>query len=121
MKNIALIALLLAAPAAMGATQTRSGVPSTTFTGGQLHDYARALAEIQRVRSTLAARTGKLAPADQKLLAEQANAAVILILQHNRLDPATFNAISKAVEDRPDIRLEVKQAMMADAIGFGST
>lgn len=121
MKSIAVMALLFAAPAVIGATQTISARPPTNFSSAELHDYARALTEIQRVRSALSAQVGKLAPADQKLLVRQAEAAMIVILQRNRLDPATFNVISKAVENRFDIRLEVTQAMMADAIGFGSS
>lgn len=117
MKRIAVMALLFAAPAIIGATRTTAAAPSTNFSNAELHDYARALTEIQRVRAALAARVGKLPPADQKVLARQAEAAMMVILKRHGLDAAAFKAITKAVEDRPDIRLEVKQAMMADAIG----
>lgn len=124
--NIAGPALLLMAGmgfdggalATSAAAEGQAPVPAaTTFKRDALRAYAGALVELQALQRQVAAQSASLTVAQRTALAGQAAAQMALVLQRHELDPATFNAISKAVEANPDIRLKVRQAMMDEVMG----
>lgn len=119
MKICRALAHMLAVPA-LGMTMSPAfALSATTFSAAQLLDYAHALVEVKRIQNIVAAKKAKLPPTGQQALVRQADVQMLLALQRHGLDPARFNAISRAVENRADIRLQVQQAMMADVVGFG--
>jgi len=122
MKNPITLALALAmlsgSPAfASAAAVTASTSIRGTFTPAQLSHYAAALVELEQVGAVLAVHEAGLPAAQRAALAQQARSERMAIVQRNDLDPATFNAISKAVEADAALRLKVRQAMMDKVIG----
>ena len=75
------------------------------------------MAELQRLNQLVATREGTVPPAQRPTLEQEADAQRRGILQRYALDPATFNAMSKAVETDPALNERVRQAVMASLLG----
>lgn len=89
----------------------------TSFTPAQLSHYAAALVDIELAGEAAAAQEARLPAAQRGALAHEARSETMLIVQRNDLDPATFNAISRAVEADPALRRKVHQTMMDKVLG----
>jgi len=112
------LALLQGSPALASVATVAAPVPiQRHFTPAQLSHYAAALVELEQVGAVLTAREASLPTAQREALARQAGSEKMAIVQRNDLDPATFNAISKAVEADPALRMKIHQAMMDKVIG----
>lgn len=96
--------------------------PSPTGAGEisprQIHAYASALLEIQKMKQVVAARAAKLEPGKATLLKSEAQTEMLRIVQKHGLDLASFNAISAQVEQHRRLRHEVKQLMMEQLLSI---
>lgn len=118
------LALLAGSPAYAGVdgAAAATGVPAAkpvrnTFTPTQLSNYAAALVDIEVAGEAVAAQEASLPTEQREAIDRQAQSGTKMIVQRNDLDPATFNAISRAVESDPTLRLKVHQAMMDKVVG----
>jgi len=82
-----------------------------------VRNYAGAMAALQQLNSTVAARTAAATQTERSAIEQQANAARQTILGRYALDPLTFNAISKAVEADPVLGDRVRKVMMDTVLG----
>lgn len=95
-----------------GQSVAASTVAAPEFSLQQIHAYASALLEIQKMRQVVSARATKLEPGKAALLKSEAKAEMIRIVQKHGLDLRNFNAISAKVEQQRKLRHQVKQLMM---------
>lgn len=117
-KVLGAAALLVAGSGVGSAAQTDTGVAAATrFPQEQVQRYAAAMAAIERLNQRVATREVALPEAQRPALAQQADEERLGILQRYALDPATFNAMSKAVEADPALRERVRQALMDNLLG----
>lgn len=109
------LALLAAGPVAVSNVgqikQSPTAVPRQ-FSPRQIHAYAAALLEIQKMRQVLSARTANLEPEQAAILKSKAQSEMIRIVKRHGLDLSGFNAISIEVERQLRLRHKVKQLMM---------
>lgn len=117
--NVLGAALLLGAGSSLcSAAQTNSAAPAVaSYTQEEVKRYADALAALQRLNQQVATKEPTLAPEQRVALQQEANEQRRGILQHFALDPATFNAMSKAVEADPALAERVRQTLMASMVG----
>lgn len=109
------LALLDAVPASAsngGHINQSPAIASPQFLPRQVHAYAAALLEIQKMRQMLSARTAKLEPEQAATLKHRAQSEMIQIVKRHGLDLPDFNAISVEVERQQRLRHRVKQLMM---------
>ncbi|GLV30250.1 hypothetical protein TomTYG75_27660 [Sphingobium sp. TomTYG75] len=95
-----------------GQSVAASTVGTPEFSPRQIHAYASALLEIQKMRQVVSARAAKLEPGKAALLKSEAKAEMIRIVQKHGLELKNFNAISAKVEQQRKLRHQVKQLMM---------
>lgn len=106
---------LIASPAfasSGGQSVAASTVAAPKFSPRQIHAYASALLDIQKMKQILSGRVVKLEPDKAALLKSEAQAEMIRIVQKHGLDLASFNAISAEIEQHRKLRHQVKQLMM---------
>ncbi|WP_257558234.1 DUF4168 domain-containing protein [Sphingobium sp. CFD-2] len=113
--SAALLFLLASFPASASSGR-QAGIGSTVsaaeLTPRQIHAYASALLEIQKMRQMVSARAAKLQSDQAALLKRQAQAEMIGIVGKHGLDLATFNAITARIEQHRKLRHQVRQLMM---------
>lgn len=118
------VLLLLAAPlpgqaaplqqsAQMAATDATIAVSDR-----QIHAYASALLEIEKMKRTTQFRAAKLSADQAALLKSRASAEMINILTRHDLDTQTFNQISAKVDEQRRLRHKVKQLMMEEQLSI---
>ena len=122
MRNVTKVlgaALLLATGSSLcSAAQTKTTAPAVaSFTEEEVKRDADALAALQRLNQQVATKEPTLAPDQRAELEQEANEQRRGILQHFALDPASFNAMSKAVETDPALSERVRQALMTSLLG----
>ena len=113
-------ALVLAAGAlsCLPAQADTASAPAKAVTDQEVRNYAGAMAALQQLNNAVAARTAAAAtPTERTAIEQQANAARQTILGRYALDPASFNAISKAVEADPVLGNRVRKVMMDTVLG----
>ena len=112
-------ALVLAAGAVscLPAQADTASTPATAVTDQEVRNYAGAMAALQQLNNTVAARIAAATPTERTAIEQQANAARQTILGRYALDPASFNAISKAVEADPVLGNRVRKVMMDAVLG----
>lgn len=109
------MALLAAVPASAsngGHIKQSPAVVPPQFSPRQIHGYAAALLEIQKMRQMLSARTARLGPKQAAIVKSRAQSEMIQIVKRHGLDLPDFNAISVEVERQRRLRHQVKQLMM---------
>ncbi|EQB01204.1 DUF4168 domain-containing protein [Sphingobium sp. Ndbn-10] len=89
---------------------------TSTVSRRQIHAYASALLELQKMRQAVAARAAKLEPQEASLLKKKAQAEMIQIVEKHGLDLASFNAISSQIEQHRRLQRQVKQLMMEELL-----
>ena len=112
-------ALVLAAGAVscLPAQADTASTPAKAVTDQEVRNYAGAMAALQQLNNAVAARTAAATPTERTAIEQQANAARQAILGRYALDPASFNAISKAVEADPALGNRVRKVMMDTVLG----
>jgi hypothetical protein len=95
-----------------GQSVAASTVAAPKFSPQQIHAYASALLEIQKMKQILSGRVAKLEPGKAALLKSETQAEMIRVVQKHGLDLESFNAISDEIEQRRNLRHQVKQLMM---------
>jgi len=112
-------AFLLAAGtvACLPALADTASTPAKAVTDQEVRNYAGAMAALQQLNNAVAARTAAAAPTERSAIEQQANAARQTILDRYALDPASFNALSKAVEADPVLGDRVRKVMMDTVLG----
>ena len=112
-------ALVLAAGAVscLPAQADTASTPAKAVTDQEVRNYAGAMAALQQLNNAVAARTATATPTERSAIEQQANAARQAILGRYALDPASFNAISKAVEADPALGNRVRKVMMDTVLG----
>lgn len=112
-------ALVLAAGAVscLPAQADTASAPAKAVTDQEVRNYAGAMAALQQLNNAVAARTAAATPTERTAIEQQANAARQTILGRYALDPASFNAISKAVEADPVLGNRVRKVMMDTVLG----
>lgn len=88
------------------------------FSREQLHNYALALLQIEKIKEALASEVTSMRPDARAGLEAQSNAQIAQILDRRELDVVTFNAISAQLERSRSLRQQVRQTMMQELIGF---
>lgn len=116
-------ALLLIAVPATGTGAAVTPVPANksspeTFSPREVHAYASALLEIQKVRQAVAFRADDLSDKDAALLKERARSEMMQAVARHGLDLPTFNAISNAVDSKRSLRREIRQLMMEEKLAI---
>ncbi|AJR26994.1 MULTISPECIES: DUF4168 domain-containing protein [unclassified Sphingobium] len=110
------LAFLVAAPVSASnrghSAQEDPAVGPTQFSARQIHAYAAALLDIQKMRQSLSAQAAKLAPEQAAILKNKAQSEMIAIVERHGLDLPGFNAITTEVERQRRLRHEVRQLMM---------
>ncbi|MEO8375082.1 MAG: DUF4168 domain-containing protein [Sphingomonas bacterium] len=112
-------ALVLAAGAGscLSAQADTVSAPVKAVTDQEVRNYAGAMAALLQLNNAVAARTAVATPTERTAIEQQANAARQTILGRYALDPASFNAISKAVEADPILGDRVRKVMMDTVLG----
>jgi hypothetical protein len=95
-----------------GQSAAASTVTAPKFLPRQIHAYASALLEIQKMKQILSVRVAKLEPDKATLLKSEAQAELIRVIQQHGLDLESFNAISAEIDQHPNLRHQVKQIIM---------
>jgi hypothetical protein len=88
-----------------------------TPTDQELRNYAGAMAALLQLNNAVAKRSADANPTERAAIEQQANATRQSILDRYSLDPASFNAISKAVEADPALGDRVRRVMMDSVLG----
>ena len=110
-------ALLLAAISWQPAQADTASMSGRAVTDREVRNYAGATAALLRLNTVVAARTATATPTERSTIEQQANADRQTILGRYELDPASFNAISKAVEADPILGDRVRRVMMDSVLG----
>lgn len=84
----------------------------------QIHAFASALLEIEKIKQAVSFRAAKLTPDEAALLKSRSQAGMIRILKRHDLDVPTFNRISARVDEQRRLRREVKQLMMEEQLAI---
>lgn len=84
----------------------------------QIHAFASALLEIEKIKQAVSFRAAKLTPDEAALLKSRSQAEMIRILKRHDLDVPTFNRISARVDEQRRLRREVKQLMMEEQLAI---
>ncbi|MEP7006954.1 MAG: DUF4168 domain-containing protein [Sphingomonas bacterium] len=111
-------ALVLAAGAVscLPAQADTASAPVRAVTDQEVRNYAGAMAALLQLNNAVAARTAAT-PTERTAIEQQAKAARQTILGRYALDPASFNATSKAVEADPIWGNRVRKVMMDTVLG----
>ena len=118
MKSLGVAALLAAGPMICPAAQAdTTSTPAKAPTDQELRNYAGAMAALLQLNQAVAARAGAANPTERAAIEQQANTDRQTILGRYELDPASFNAISKAVEADPVLGDRVRRVMMDSVLG----
>jgi hypothetical protein len=118
MKSLGAAALLAAASITCPVAQADTvSAPAKAPTDQELRNYAGAMAALLQMNNVVAARTATATPAERTAIEQQANTDRQAILDRYALDPASFNAISKAVEADPVLGDRVRRVMMDTVLG----
>jgi len=115
------LALLAAVPTPASSREHIKQSPAVVppqFSPRQIHGYAAALLEIQKMQQMLAARTAKLGPEQATVLKSRAQSEMIQIVKRHGLDLPDFNAISVEVERQRRLAHQVKQLMMEQLLSI---
>ena len=91
--------------------------PARAVSDQEVRNYAGAMAALLQLNNTVAARGAAATPTERTAIEQQANAARQTILDRYGLDPASFKAISKAVEADPVLGDRVRKVMMDTVLG----
>ena len=112
-------ALVLAAGAlsCLPAQADTASAPAKAVSDQEVRNYAGAMAALQQLNNAVAARMAAATPTERTAIEQQANAARQTILGRYALDPASFNAISKAVEADPVLGNRIRKVMMDTVVG----
>lgn len=112
-------ALLLSAGAMswQPAQADTASTPARAVSDQEVRNYAGAMAALLQLNDAVAARGAAATPTERTAIEQQANAARQTILDRYGLDPASFNAISKAVEADPVLGDRVRKVMMDTVLG----
>jgi len=94
-----------------------ASVPARAMTDQEVRNYAGAMAALLQLNSAAAAHVAAATPTERPAIEQEANAARQTILDRYALDPASFNAISKAVEADPVLGDRVRKVMMDTVLG----
>jgi hypothetical protein len=94
-----------------------ASAPARAVTDQDVRNYAGATAALLQLNTMVAARTATATPTERATIEQQANADRQTILGRYELDPASFNAISKAVEADPILGDRVRRVMMDSVLG----
>ncbi|CCW19717.1 hypothetical protein EBBID32_40870 [Sphingobium indicum BiD32] len=117
-----LLLLMVPLPAFAGLAQSPRHISGDgaagTVSDRQIHAYASALLEIEKVRQSVSFRAEKLPQDQAALLKSRAQAEMIRILGRHDLDAETFNRISARVDEQRRLRREVKQLMMEERLAI---
>ena len=113
----AALVLAAGAVACLPAQADTASTPAKAVTDQEVRNYAGAMAALQQLNNAVAARTAAATPTERTAIELQANAARQAILGRYALDPASFNAISKAVEADPALGNRVRKVMMDTVLG----
>lgn len=113
-------AALVLAAGAVSCLPAQADTVSTAakaVTDQEVRNYAGAMAALLQLNNAVAARTAAATPIERTAIEQQANTARQTILDRYALDPASFNAISKAVEGDPVLGDRVRKVMMDSVLG----
>ena len=113
----AALVLATGAVSCLPAHADTASTPARAVTDQEVRNYAGAMAALQQLNNTVAARIAAATPTERTAIEQQANAARQTILGRYALDPASFNAISKAVEADPVLGNRVRKVMMDTVLG----
>jgi len=91
--------------------------PARVVTDQDVRSYAGATAALLQLNSVVTARIATATPTERATIEQQANVERQTILGRYQLDPASFNAISKAVEADPLLGDRVRRVMMDSVLG----
>jgi len=118
LKILGLAALLAAGPMICPAAQADTdSTPAKVVTDQEVRNYAGAMAALQQMNMVVAAQLAAATPAERTTIEQRANTDRQTILDRYSLDPASFNAISKAVEADPVLGDRVRKVMMDSVLG----
>lgn len=118
LKILGLAGLLAAGPMICPAAQADTdSIPAKVVTDQEVRNYAGAMAALQQMNTVVAAQLAAATPAERTTIEQQANTDRQTILDRYSLDPASFNAISKAVEADPVLGDRVRRVMMDSVLG----
>jgi hypothetical protein len=113
----AALVLATGAVSCLPALADTASTPAKAVTDQEVRNYAGAMAALLQLNNAVAARTAAATPTERTAIEQQANAARQTILGRYALDPASFNAISKAVEADPVLGDRVRKVMMDTVLG----
>ena len=113
----AALVLATGAVSCLPAHADTASTPVRAVTDQEVRNYAGAMAALQLLNNAVAARTAAATPTERSAIEQEANAARQTILGRYALDPASFNAISKAVEADPALGNRVRKVMMDTVLG----
>ena len=113
----AALVLAAGAVACLPAQADTASTPVKAVTDQEVRNFAGAVAALQQLNNAVAARTAAAAPTERSGIEQQANAARQTILDRYALDPASFNALSRAVEADPVLGDRVRKVMMDAVLG----
>ena len=91
---------------------------ATAFSDRQVHAYASALLEIEKMKRAVQFRAAKLSIDQAALLKSRASTEMMNILARHDLDVETFNQISAQVDKQRRLRHKVKQLMMEEQLSI---
>ncbi len=118
---LALLVALSVATQAAAATPSIDGLANSagksTISNARLRAYAAVLVAVEKIRSGVATRSAALLPADRTSLQAQADAQIQQELTSHDLDRTQFDAISAAIDRRPELQRQVHQFVMEDLVG----
>ncbi|PJG48897.1 DUF4168 domain-containing protein [Sphingobium sp. SJ10-10] len=99
-------------------TKVLANDAATAFSDRQVHAYASALLEIEKMKRAVQFRAAKLSIDQAALLKSRASAETMNILARHGLDVETFNQISAKVDKQGRLRHKVKQLMMEEQLSI---
>ena len=91
---------------------------ATAFSDRQVHAYASALLEIEKMKRAVQFRAAKLSMDQAASLKSRAGAEMMNILTRHDLDVETFNQISAKVDKERRLRHKVQQLMMEEQLSI---
>ena len=117
MNTFKLLAYAIAAPAALAVTSPAAlaqngsppaSPPAADVSQPQLRNFARAIVDLNAIQQELGPRIETAPEAEKPALQQQAQARMTAAVESHDLDPQTFNRISAAVEQSPQLAQQVR-------------
>ena len=117
LKTFKLFAYTIAAPTALAVSSPAAlaqdgpppaSAPAADVSQPQLRSFARAIVDLNAIHQELGPQIETAPEAEKPALQQQAQARMTAAVEQHDLDPQTFNQISAAVEQNPQLAQQVR-------------